>query len=175
MTVLDAVTAGMARWPGASEDGKRVLVPTHCLYPSQGVVAVIVEGGENTYSVHDDGGALDELAAASGMVANPLAIMRSATRGHGVRISERGVIYSPLIGRADLPATIVVVANASKDAARRLIDSMRPRPRRNFRFELEQLLESEFGHIPLGRAVPIVGLHKPHRFDYVVHVSEQRQ
>ena len=42
MTVRDAVKARMAKWPGISEDEGRVLVPTHCLYPSHGVVTVIV-------------------------------------------------------------------------------------------------------------------------------------
>jgi hypothetical protein len=44
MTVHDAVKASMAKWPGIIEDGGRILVPTHCLYPSHGVVTVIVEG-----------------------------------------------------------------------------------------------------------------------------------
>jgi hypothetical protein len=85
------------------------------------------------------------------------------------------VIYSPLADMKELAATIVIVANASKESAHRLIDSMRPRPLRNFRLELEKLLEAEFGHMPLRRSIPIVGLYKPHKFDYVIHVSEQRQ
>jgi SAM-dependent methyltransferase len=165
----------MTKWPGPSEDEGRVLVPTHCLYPSNGVVSVVVEGGADRFRVHDDGAALDELESAMGVVPYPLSIMRAATRRQGVEVTDAGVIFAPLTNFADLAATIILVANASKDAANRLIDSMKPRPRRNFRFELEKLLESEFGHMPLRRASSVIGLRKPHKFDYVVHVSEQRQ
>ncbi len=175
MTVRDAVAGALAKWPGIGEQDGRVIVPTHCLYPSNGVITVIVEGGVSSFRVHDDGAALDELEASSGIIANPMGIMRSATRRHGVHITDAGVIYSPVLGVNELTAAIVLVANASKEAAHRLIDGMRPRPRRNFRFELEKLLESEFGRMPVRRSSPIVGAHKPHRFDYVVIVSEQRQ
>lgn len=175
VTVRDSVIGSMANWPGVSDDEGRVVVPTHCLYPSHGVVTVIVDGGADSFRVHDDGAALDELEAASGIMANPMAAMRSAVRHHGVMVSDKGVIYSPLAAPKELAATIAVVANASKEAAHRLIDSMRPRPRRNFRLEFEKLLELEFGHIRLRRASAIGGLRAPHKFDYVVHVSEQRQ
>jgi hypothetical protein len=175
MTVLETVKDGMAKWPEIHEQDGRVLVPTHCIYPSNGVVTVVVEGGASRFKVHDDGAALEELDATAGLVAYPIAIMRSATRQQGLEVSDAGVIFSPLIDIDDLPAMISLVANASKEAAHRLIDSMKPRPRRNFRLELEKLLEAEFGHIALRRSSPVSGLHKPHRFDYVVHISEQRR
>jgi hypothetical protein len=175
MTVRDVVSAAMTKWPKASEDEGRVLVPTHCLYPSNGVVSVIVEGGADTFRVHDDGSALDELDSAGGIVSYPIAVIRAATRRLGVEVSDAGVILAPLVARKDLASSIIIVANASKYAAHRLIDSMRPQPRRNFRLELEKLLETEFGHIPLRRSSAVAGVHKPHKFDFVVHVGEQRQ
>jgi hypothetical protein len=175
MTVYDAVLAAVAEWPKASQDENRVIVPTQCLYPSNGVVGVVVEGGADTFSVHDDGAALEELDSAGGTVAYPIAVMRSATRRLGVEVSDAGVIFAPLAVRADLTATIMIVANASKYAAHRLIDSMRPRPRRNFRLELERLLETEFGRVMLQRASAIPGAHKPHKFDFVVQVGERRR
>jgi len=175
MTVLETVIASMARWPEIREQDGRVLVPTHCIYPSNGVVTVVVEGGASHFRVHDDGAALEELDATGGIVTYPIAIMRSATRQQGLEVSDAGVIFSPLVGVDDLPAIISLIANGSKEAAHRLIDRMTPRPRRNFRLELEKLLELEFGHITLRRSSAVSGLHKPHRFDYVVHISEQRK
>jgi hypothetical protein len=51
----------------------------------------------------------------------------------------------------------------------------RPRPRRNFRLELEKLLETEFGRVMLHRESAIAGVYKPHKFDFVVQVGEQRR
>jgi hypothetical protein len=175
MTVRDVVADALAKWPGSSEDGSRVIVPTHCLYPSNDAVSVVVEGGTDTFSVHDDGGALEELDGAGGIVSYPIAIMRAATRRLGVEISDAGVIFAPLATGKDLTATIVIVANASKYAAHRLIDSMRPRPRRNFRLELLRLLEAEFGRVKLQRESAVAGAHKAHKFDFIVQVGEHRQ
>jgi len=175
VTVRDTVIASMAKWPEIQEVEGRVLVPTHCLYPSNGVVTVMVEGGAASFRVHDGGAALDELETSGGIVPHPISIMRSATRRQGVRVSDVGVIFAPVTRVEDLPGTISLIANASKEAAHRLIDSMRPKPRRNFRSELEKLLELEFGHMTLKRASAIIGLRKPHKFDYVIYVNEQRQ
>jgi hypothetical protein len=175
MTVRETVASVMAKWPRASQDESRVVVPTHCLYPSNGVVSVVVEGGADTFRVHDGGAALDELDSAGGIVPYPIAIMRAATRRLGVEVSDPGVIFAPFTTQKNLAGTIVIVANASKYAAHKLIDSMRPQPRRNFRFELEKLLESEFGHVTLRRSSAVAGAHKPHKFDYVIHFGEQRQ
>jgi hypothetical protein len=101
--------------------------------------------------------------------------MRAATRQLGVDVSNAGVIFAPFAQPTGLAAEIVLVANASKYAAHRLIESMKPRPRRNFKDALERLLETEFGHEPVRKASSISGAHKPHKFDYVISVGNQRQ
>jgi hypothetical protein len=175
MIAIDAVSAALDTWPKASAEAERIRVPTHCFYPSNGVVSVVVENGADTYLVHDDGAALDELDAAAGVVAHPLAVMRAAIHRLGVRVSDAGVIFAPLASGNELAASIVIVANASKYAAHRLIDSMAPRPRRHFRLDLERLLEAEFGKNTLHRETAISGAHKPHKFDFVVTIGGQRQ
>ena len=44
-----------------------MVVPTHCRYPSNGVVQVEVEGGGDSFRVHDNGRAFDEFQS-SGLV-----------------------------------------------------------------------------------------------------------
>jgi hypothetical protein len=176
MSDLGAVLDAIRRLPAARQEEGRILVPTQCLYPSNGAVVVVVEGGPSRFGVHDNAGALDELSAAGGIVTTPLVVMRPAVRRQGLELTKKGIILSPTVPAADLPAAIVLVANASKEAAHRLIDNMRPRPMRNFRAELEVLLKEQFGTVPLRRELPILGKsNKPHKFDYVVQLGGQRQ
>ena len=37
-----------------------MVVPTHCLYPSNSMVGVLIEGGNEEFTVSDDGRAFDE-------------------------------------------------------------------------------------------------------------------
>ena len=61
MTILATVSNAMGGWPPIRKAQDGVVVPTHCLYPSNGIVYVYVVGGDNTFTVHDGGDALDEL------------------------------------------------------------------------------------------------------------------
>jgi hypothetical protein len=176
MTQLVTVTGCITGWPQAREEDGRVFVPTHCLYPSNGVVVVVVEGGVAQFRVHDDAGALDELESAGGRVSSTFNVMRSVIRRQGLEVADSGAIISPFVSADELAATITLVANASKEVAHRLIDSMRPPPRRDFRAELERLLKRQFGIIPLRRHAAVIGSsNKQHRFDYAVQIGEQRQ
>jgi hypothetical protein len=44
--------------------GYGVRVTTHCMYPSNGLVQVMVRGGVSTVVVSDEGGAMEEALAA---------------------------------------------------------------------------------------------------------------
>ncbi len=155
--------------------GGRILVPTHCLYPSNGAVTVVVEGGDHEFLVHDDAGALDEVMSAGASVGRINALVRPIVRAQGLEIGEDGVIRSRIIEAGQLAATIVLVANSSKEAAHELLDRFKPRTHRNFRAELRQLLEIKFPKL-VGRDVPIVGAsNKPHKFHHAVRLGSDRQ
>ena len=46
MFLLNAVLSLLRTWPQPRLEGDGVLVPTHCLYPSNGIVEVKVTGEE---------------------------------------------------------------------------------------------------------------------------------
>jgi hypothetical protein len=165
----------MVSWPQAIAEGERILVPTHCLYPSNSAVTVVVEGGRHEFLVHDDAGALDELTAAGACFTRIDGLVRQIVRAQGLEISENGIIHSRIVNTRELAATIVLIANASKEAAHELLSRFKPRMRRNFRAELGQLLELRFPKL-VSRDVPIVGAsNKPHKFHHAVRLGGERQ
>ena len=151
------------------------LGPTHCLYPSNSAVTVVVEGGKQEFLVHDDAGALDEVMSAGASFGRIDSLVRPIVHAQGLEIGEDGVIRSRIVETRQLSATIVLVANASKEAAHELLDRFRPRMRRKFRAELGQLLEIKFPKL-VSREVPIVGAsNKQHKFHHAVRLGCDRQ
>jgi hypothetical protein len=175
MSIHDGVRQALAVWPNPIFGEGRVVVPTHCLYPSNGIINAIVEGGSREYRVHDDGGALDEFESSGGRLRDGLPILRIVAARQGLSVSNFGIIRSPLIGQSELAATICLVANASKEGAHELVDRLRPPSKRNFRAELAKMLEVEFGHDRIQRT-PVIGRsNKPHKFDYVIQIARTRR
>lgn len=166
----------MSRWPEISDDGQRVLVPTHCLYPSNGIVQVVVEGGADAFRVHDDGRAFGEFRC-SGRVPDvePNAVRHIVSR-QGLMVTAEGIIQSPLIGTFDLAGTISLVANASKEAAHHLIDRYRSAPHaRSLEEALEAILDRRFHH-EWTKKISVVGKsNKQQKFDYSVRLPSQKR
>lgn len=175
MSIDETVRSAMAKWPGPEISGSRIAVHTHCLYPSNGVVVVFVEGGFQQFQVHDDGGALDELISSGGGLRDAVRILRGVAGRQGLLVSDTGVIRSPRIGESDLTSTICLVANVSKDAATELVDRIRAPVRHNFREELERMLKMEFGEERIQKVAIVGRSNKPHKFDYVIRLREDRQ
>lgn len=173
MSLIELVRSAMGSWPEPAQEGASVRVPTHCLYPSNSIVSVFVEGRE-TFLVHDNAGALDEMEAATAVVPNAFRLIANVARPHGLRISDRGAIFAAQVTWEGLSAAVVTVANASADAAFNLLGAHRP-PRRDIRQALEHILEQDFPSL-WQREVRIIGAsNKPHRFDYVVRLRNDRQ
>ena len=156
MNVLDAVASAFAEWPRPTEVDGRTLVPTHCLYPSNSAVMVVVEGGRDEFIVHDDGGAVDEAGAAGRRFEQAHKLVQHIVRPFGLTMTEEGAIRSPRVRADELLGTIVLLANASKEAAQELIGRHKPRGRRNFRSDLSRLLEIRFPKL-VARNVAILG------------------
>ena len=174
MTDLTRISEAMMRWPGMRQDGKRVVVPTHCLYPSNSVVTVVVEGGVDAFRVHDDGRAVDEFMSAGTPMFSGAGSIRHIARQQGLDVSEAGVIRSPLVSFDQLPGTIVLVANVSKDVANYMLDRFRPRPRRDLRVVLEEILDHQFPKEWRQEARMPGRSNKPHRFDFAVNLPRGR-
>lgn len=176
MSLLESVDAAMALWPGASVgDGGHVVVPSHCLYPSNDVVRVWISGGRTAFQVHDNGGALDEFDSSGGHHSDAVYIIGTACKHLGLEVNRSGTIYSRPINLEQLPGAILLVANASKDAATALLSRFRPRPRKNFKEMLAKLIDAErvqgrFLDIAFQR--PVVGISsKPHKFDFDIKLT----
>jgi hypothetical protein len=157
----------------ATPVGDGVRVTTHCLYPSNGTVSVLVRGGMNEFLVTDDGGALSE-ARASGLAESATdKQIRGLLKPYGLKVKD-GAIYSPVVRLEELSAAILLVANAAKEVADWSLGHLRFQAKRNFKAELTALLERHFQDNL--KAAPIIGSsNRPYKFDHVIYLPAGRR
>lgn len=153
-----------------TEDG--AAVSTHCLYPSNQAVTVFVSGGPTGMRVHDGGGAIDTLATHGVELEDPKHFLLRFCRRHGLKV-DRGKIYTPTLPPEGLCAGIVMVANASADAARWGVDHMKPAVRsRDLRKELHELLALTFSEERVKSDGRLTGKsNRQYHFDHVVAID----
>jgi hypothetical protein len=179
MKIYYGVESALSKWPRLSEEDGHVLVPTHCLYPSNSAVTVWVGPGAGAYVVHDNRGALDELSSAGTEDRHSLLystfMVQHIVKRFGLSIDESGLIKAARVEHDELLATIVLVANASKEAAIDLLNRFRPRLRRNIKAELASMLEIRFPNHVLRNGTVIGKSNKPHKFDNLVRLGGDRQ
>jgi hypothetical protein len=177
MSIADAVEKALSEWPGPMDEDGQVLVPTHCLYPSNGSVTVSVAGGIGSYFVHDAWGALEEVSAAGGTfpASDAAHMVRFIVSGYGLTIDDTGLIKAERVQADELLSTVMLIANASKDAAAELLSRFRPRLRRNIKAELASMLEVHFPHHVIKNQIVVGASNKPHRFDNVVRLRGDKQ
>ena len=89
--------------------------------------------------------------------------------------AENGVIFSPRIPLSDVPASILLVANASKEVADWGLANIKFKAVRNFREDLADLLGRHF-HDNLKHDFPVIGAsNKPHKFSNVILLPHDRR
>lgn len=148
----------------AENDGVRVT--THCVYPSNGFVQVVVRGGKDTFFVSDEGGALQEIAAAGAEIQKPDKQVQHLVAPMGLMISG-GVIRSPQCPAESISVAVALVANASKEVADWFFDHARIERQRNFRELVKKFLSAKFENVRHHEI--IVGKsNKPHKFENLV-------
>ena len=157
------------RYPNvvSTEGGTAVL--THCLYPSNQAVTVFVSGGSNGLRVNDGGGALDVLSAHGCNVASPDRFLMRFCRRKGLR-ADRGKIYTPIVPPEGLLAAVIMVANASAEAAHWGIEHLKPAARpHDLRKELRNLLTHRFSKERVQSDERLTGKsNRQYHFDLVV-------
>ena len=155
-----------------SPNGDGMRVTTHCLYPSNSTVSVTVRGGRNEFIVMDDGEAVSE-AMASGLIERASdKQIRNIIKSYGLN-AKNGVIFTPIVGLSELPAAILLVANAAKDVANWSMAHLRYRERRNFKTELSILLERHF-HNNI-KSAPVTGLsNRQYKFDHIIYYNQDK-
>jgi len=170
-----SIEAALGGWTHLSSIERGVRVATHCLYPSNATVAVVVaQRGDGLFRVDDDGQALDEVSQSVLTSQQLPKLMSGIVRHRGCELTSRGEIISPCVKEAELRAAVILVANASKAAAEHLVSSVRP-PRKDMRRVIEDLLDLKFKD-RWRRDGRIAGAsNKEHGFDYIVRLANGRQ
>src|ERR1700748_2948417 len=122
MSARISVEEALGAWPKPRFDGESVIVPTMCLYPSNAVVNVYVDGGDREFVVHDGGGAIEQFHATLGMEPVPKTLIYGSARQRGVTVGKDGSLSIGRVGLDGLAGAIALVASASVDVAYHLID-----------------------------------------------------
>jgi hypothetical protein len=148
-------------------DGLRVT--TQCMYPSNGLVQVIVRGGGRFLTISDDGGAVDEAESAGidlrGRGSD--GVLLRVVEPQGLRV-QQGVIFAGPTPVEDAATSILLVANASKEVAHWLYDHAKMPRTRDFKEMLSSFLSAKF-HERLLHDEKIVGSsNKSHKFANVI-------
>lgn len=154
------------------DGGWRVI--THCMYPSNGLVAVTVRGGVRTIVASDEGGAFGEALGAGIGVRNYARAVLHLISDQGLLMRD-GVIFTPPVPIEAAAASVLLVANGSQEVARWMFEHTRVRKARDFREVLSDFLQKRFEN-RLSHNTAIVGhSNKAHRFANVVSLEGGRR
>ncbi len=151
------------------DDG--LIVTTHCMYPSNGLVQVRVRGGERTIVASDEGGAVGE-ATAAGVAAHDRALAH-LVKDQGLLI-QKGVVHTPRMPIEATPLAILLVANASQEVARWLFEHTKIRRSRDFKALLADFLLKKFDNRVAPASISGNSL-KVHKFSNVIDLDHQRR
>lgn len=129
------------------DEGNRVAVPTHYLYPSRSSVTVYVTPVHHgMYLVSDNGGAIDTITAHGLDLDDPDRFLLPFCRNDGLHANE-GKIITPRLPIRAIPIAVVAVADASAKAAYQGVHGTKPKGRRDLvsavRHELAQRFQRE--------------------------------
>ncbi|MBW7852480.1 MAG: hypothetical protein H3C38_18440 [Rhodospirillales bacterium] len=174
MMSADQIAASLSSMVVATELEDGVRISTHCLYPSNGAVSVVVRGGTNEFVVSDDRGALRELSGAGLTLATADRVLQRLVKHRGLAV-QRGEIYSPVIPVHAIPAGIVLVANAAKEVAEWGVDHLSVSRPRNFRKDLQVLLAQHFNDQMKNDEHVVGASSKSHKFTHVIYLSGGRK
>lgn len=150
-----------------------VRVTTHCMYPSNGLVSVVVRAGVNVASISDEGAAISE-AASAGITKFPTDKALSRLVEPQGLIVKKGTVLSPPVPISSAHVAVLLVANGSKQIAEWLYQNANLRVVRDFKAAVTNVLELTFPN-RLNHLVRISGARKTHRFANVVTLSEERK
>lgn len=174
MNAIDLVKSALYEVSFVQEAEDGVLVTIPCMYPSGGLVSVMVRGGPTAFFVSDEGKALRELLSAC-----PEEEVSDSKLKNGFAVSGlnvfKGRITSPEVSLMQLPAAISLVANASRDTANWLFDHCKIHRRKDFKRIVREFLEKTFAEQPLKAAAIAGGSNKSHKFDNVVLLSNGKR
>ncbi|MGM4885085.1 hypothetical protein AB7813_08150 [Tardiphaga sp. 20_F10_N6_6] len=171
--IADAIQSGMRDLSEIEVMPDGVRFTTHCMYPSNGLVRVVVRGGVETLFASDEGEAVGEALSAGAVIRNPDQLLRGLVRPQGLEISE-GIIRSARMPIEAAPLAILAVANASRDVAQWLYDHHRLKSSRDFRRMLAEFLKNKYEE-QVTPATIVGKSNKPHKFANVISFPNGRR
>jgi hypothetical protein len=179
MNIMESTKTALADWPPMLEEDGHILVPTHCLYPSNSAVTVWIGRGIDSFFVHDNRSAIEGLSSSGTRDRHSILystlVVQHVVKPYGLSIDESGLIKADKVPYEDLLSTIMLVANASKDAAIELLGRFHPRLRRNIKAELAKLLEIKFPNHVYRNTTVLGKSNKLHKFDNLIRLPGDRQ
>jgi len=175
MSLLNIVEEAVSEIVTIGESDGGIYINTLCLYPSNSFVRVMVYGGQNSFTVSDMGGAVNELLAAGIDLAKSDSSLNKFLNSHGLSL-KNGTIRSPVCSRAELPSAVALVANAAKAMADWLFDSSKIKRNRDIKAIVKTLLKSTFDKSSITEDGTIVGAsNKPHKFDNIIVLPNNKR
>lgn len=172
MNQVQLIQRELASLFSVTEGDGFVRVVTGCMYPSNGFVQVSVRGGEDTFVVSDEGGAIQQIRSAGAEIKSFDRMVKPMLEQFGLDIVN-GVIRAPTCDAARVAYSIAVVSNASKAAADFLFSRVKVKPHDNFKEVVSNFLHVAFKDV---RHETIVGnSNKPHKFDNIIHLDGGRR
>lgn len=172
--VLEAVMYGLQEIAEIREIGDGIRVTTHCMYPSNGLVRVVVRGGMRTIVASDEGGAIGEAMSAGIPVNESDRAFIHLVRDQGLLIKNR-VIFTPAMPIEAAPLAVLHVANASKEVAQSLYDHAKIKRSRDFKAMLAEFLERTFDDRVSHNEMIVGKSNKPHKFANVIALGDGRR
>lgn len=174
MSIIEYVRNSLSTISHSQEINGVVRVSTQCMYPSNTLVSVFVEGGKNTFIVTDNGGAIKELASNGIDLQTSYKSIDQFVKSQGA-IYSCGIISSPQATLKELPAAIILVANLSKELATYLLGHAKIKRKRNFKELVHNFLSDKFERQRVKTMEFIGDSNKSHRFENVIILNNERK
>jgi hypothetical protein len=171
---MTVVNGGLAELASIERVDDGVVVTTHCMYPSNGLVRVTVRGSGDTIVASDEGGAMGEALSAGIEVRNYDRALGHLVRDHGLKLRD-SVIYTPRMELVTAPLAILLVANASQEVSRWMFDHVKIKRTRDFRVLLADFLTRRFDKRVVHNEFLVGHSNKRHKFANVVDLGHERK
>ena len=172
--IYEPLVDGLAKIAAVTQIDGGWRVVTHCMYPSNGLVAVTVRGGIRTIVASDEGGAFGEALSAGIAVRDYSRAVSNLISDQGLLMRE-GVIFTPGVPIEASAPTVLLVANASQGVARWMFEHTKVKKARDFREVLSDFLQKRFEKRLSHNAVIVGKSNKPHRFANVISLDQERR
>jgi len=173
MNRIEIVSQALASVFGARETPRGMQVVTHCMYPTNTLVQLTLDGHGDDYVVTDRGAAVDQIVASGAEVHNPDRLLRGVVARFGVH-AHHGELYMRARGPAAIAHAVCTVANASVVASEHLFAHLKIRPAGSFKALVSEILvRSNVGEV-VQSEIP-GNSNKLHHFDNVVRLDARRR